>query len=115
MTRRRHAPTIPRLATEPDLSAFRPSGFASRVVPLLLVGGWPTRPRLTCAFAAATVAVLLWLVGGARLVLHPRDPVRTATSSAIRWTFAASFAIAAGLTFWTVCTFRPTVASAREP
>ncbi len=52
--------------------------------------------------ATATFALLLWDVGGARLVMHPSDPVRTASSAAIQATFALSFAIAAAFTGWTV-------------
>ena len=44
---------------------------------------------------------LVW-AGGAELVMHPRDPVRTATSSAIQWTFALAFAVAAALTAWMI-------------
>ncbi|MEO6027451.1 MAG: hypothetical protein ABIR79_11350 [Candidatus Binatia bacterium] len=72
-----------------------------------VLASWSSRPRLTGALALVTFALLLWLVGGALLVLHPQDPVRTATSVAIQLTFAASFAIATGLTSWTVLALRP--------
>ena len=50
--------------------------------------------------------LLAWDVGGARLVMHSHDPIRTATSSAIQWTFATSFALAAALDAWTVIALR---------
>jgi hypothetical protein len=79
-----------------------------------VLAGWVARPRVTGALAVLTFGLLLWQVGSAPLVLHPRDPVRTATSSAIQWTFAGSFAIAAALTLWTVLALRPAPASSRE-
>ena len=67
-----------------------------------VVATWLARPRATGLLAAATLALLVWDVGGAELVMHPRDPVRTATSAAIQWTFALAFAVAAALTAWTI-------------
>ena len=63
---------------------------------------WIARPRATGLLAAAALALLAWDVGGAELVMHPRDPVRTATSSAIQWMFALAFAVAAALTAWMI-------------
>jgi hypothetical protein len=60
-----------------------------------------TRVRIPLALAMLG-ALLVWGVGGAELVMHPRDPVRTATSAAIQWTFALAFAVAAALTAWTI-------------
>ena len=53
-----------------------------------------------------TLALLAWDVGGAELVMHPRDPIRTATSAAIQWTFACTFVIATALTAWTTVVLR---------
>lgn len=74
---------------------------------------WAASPRVTGAFALATCVLLFWLVGGAELVLHPRDPIRTATSDAIQWTFAASFLLATALTLWTTLALRSAAVAAR--
>jgi hypothetical protein len=66
------------------------------------VATWIARPRTAGLLAALTLALLVRDVGGAELVMHPRDPVRTATSAAIQWTFALSFAVAAALTAWMI-------------
>jgi len=71
-----------------------------------VIAAWDARPRTIAAFAVATAVLLAWDVGGARLVMHPHDPIRTATSSAIQWTFASSFALAAALVTWTVIALR---------
>jgi hypothetical protein len=42
----------------------------------------------------------------ADLVMHPRDPARTAGSAAILATFLASFVLAAALTVWTFVQLR---------
>jgi hypothetical protein len=74
--------------------------FLALAAIIQVIAAWVARPRVTGALALATFALLLWLVGGAELVLHPRDPVRTATSAAIQGTFALSFVLAAALTAW---------------
>ncbi len=66
-----------------------------------------TGPRLTGVLAVVTAALLVLDVGGAPLVMHPRDPVRTATSAAIQLTFAGGFAVATALLFWSIVRFRP--------
>jgi len=77
---------------------------------LAVIGTWNVSPRWTGGLAAVTFALLFWEVGRAELVMHPHDPVRTATSAAIQSTFVACFAIAAGLTAWTAVWLRPTAA-----
>ena len=67
-----------------------------------VVATWIARPRTVGLLAAATLALLVWDVGGAELVMHPRDPVRTATWAAIQTTFALAFDVAAALTAWTI-------------
>lgn len=74
--------------------------FLALAVIAQVLATWVARPRGTGLLAAATLGLLLWDVGGAELVMHPRDPVRTASSAAIQWTFALSFAIATALTAW---------------
>jgi len=80
--------------------------FLAVAVIIEVVATWLARPRATGFLAIATFALLLWDVGGAQLIMHPRDPVRTGTSTAIQWTFGISFAIATALTAWTVSLFR---------
>jgi hypothetical protein len=75
---------------------------------------WAAHPRVTGVLALAACVLLFWLVGGAEFVLHPRDPIRTATSSAIQWTFAASFVIATALTLWTALALRSGAVTAGE-
>lgn len=75
-----------------------------------VAGGWVARPRVTSVLAIATFALLLWDVGGAQLVMHPRDPVRTATSAAIQATFGLCFTMATALTAWMVVALRPRTA-----
>lgn len=81
--------------------------FLAVAVIVQVTAVWIGNARVTGLLASATFALLLWDVGGARLVMHPRDPVRTATSAAIQWTFASSFAIATTLTAWIVVALRP--------
>lgn len=81
--------------------------FLALAAIVAVIGTWVTRPRVTGALAAATLMLLAWDVGGAQLVMHPRDPVRTATSVAIQGTFALSFAIAVALTAWGILRLRP--------
>lgn len=80
--------------------------FLALAVIIQVVATWVAQPRLTGLLAAATVALLLWDVGGAQLVMHPHDPVRRATSPAIQWTFGLCFATATALTAWTAQRFR---------
>lgn len=79
-----------------------------------VLASWAARPRVTGALALATCVLLFWLVGSAELVLHPRDPVRTATSQAIQWTFAASFVLATALTVWTTLALKSATVAARD-
>lgn len=81
--------------------------FLALAAIIQVLASWGATPRLTGVLAVATFGLLVWQVGGAELVLHPRDPVRTATSRAIQWTFAGSFAIATALTFWTTLALLP--------
>jgi len=81
--------------------------FVALAAILQVIASWIERPRVVGALAAATLVLLVWDVGMAQLVMHPRDPVRTATSSAIQWTFALGFALAAAGTVWTVRLLRP--------
>lgn len=81
--------------------------FLALAVIIEVIATWIQRPRVTAFLASATFALLLWDVGGAQLIMHPRDPVRTATSPTIQWTFLLGFAIATALTVWTVLLFRP--------
>jgi hypothetical protein len=85
--------------------------FLALAVIVQVVAGWIARPRATALLACLTFVLLLWDVGGAELVMHPRDPVRTATSAAIQWTFACTFAIATALTAWMVMTLRASAGS----
>ena len=85
--------------------------FLAIAVILAVVGTWLVGPRSTGALAAMTFALLFWEVGRAELVMHPHDPVRTATSTAIQSTFAVCFTIAAALTAWTAVRLRPSAAS----
>ena len=39
--------------------------------------------------------------------MHPRDPVRTATSASIQATFGLTFVIATALTAWIMMALRP--------
>lgn len=78
-----------------------------------VAGAWIARPRVTAVLAIATCVVLVVDVGGAALVVHPRDPVRTATSLAIQATFGLCFVIAAALTAWLALALRPPYASPR--
>lgn len=80
--------------------------FLAVAVIIAVIAAWVQRPRVTAFLASATFALLLWDVGGAQLIMHPRDPVRTATSPIIQWTFVLGFAIATALTVWTVLLFR---------
>jgi hypothetical protein len=81
--------------------------FLAIAVIIQVGGGWSPSPRITGALAVATAALLFLDVGGAPLVMHPRDPIRTASSSAIQGTFAASFAIATALLGWGIVRLRP--------
>jgi hypothetical protein len=87
--------------------------FVAIAVIVHVLAGWIARPRVTGLLAATTFALLVWDVGGAQLVMHPRDPIRSATSAPIQWTFAASFAIAGGLTAWTVAAIASRVDAGR--
>lgn len=80
--------------------------FVALAVIAQVIAAWYARPRVTGALAAAMFVLLAWDVGGARLVMHPHDPIRAATSSAIQWTFAASFALATALAGWAVVALR---------
>jgi len=84
--------------------------FLAIAAMIAVAGSWSTRPRLTGALAVATFALFAWDVGGAELVMHPDDPIRTATSVWIQITFGASFAVAAALTVWMTLTLRPRAA-----
>lgn len=66
-----------------------------------------TGPRMTGALAVATAALLFLDVGGAPLVMHPRDPIRQASSTAIQLTFAGGFAVTTALLTWSIARFRP--------
>ncbi|HEV7733304.1 MAG TPA: hypothetical protein VGR62_14125 [Candidatus Binatia bacterium] len=81
--------------------------FLAVAVILQVVGGWAPSPRVTGLLAIGTAALLFLDVGGAPLVMHPRDPVRQASSSAIQATFAASFAIATSLLAWGIARTAP--------
>ncbi len=81
--------------------------FLAIAVIIQVVAGWAPSPRITGALAVATAALLFLDVGGAPLVMHPRDPIRTASSSAIQGTFAASFALATALLGWGILRTRP--------
>jgi hypothetical protein len=78
--------------------------FLAVAVILQVFATWWPRPRVIAALALATFAWFAWDVGGAQLVMHPRDPVRTATSVGIQATFALGFALAAALTVWLALT-----------
>lgn len=84
--------------------------FLAVAVIAAVAGAWIARPRVTAVLAIATFALLVWDVGGAQLVMHPRDPVRTATSVAIQATFALCFVIATALTAWLALALRPRAA-----
>lgn len=70
-----------------------------------VLAGWISDRRLWGALALGAFVLLMWEIEGAQLVMHPRDPVRTASSLAIQLTFAASFAIATAITAWTTRLF----------
>jgi hypothetical protein len=97
---------------EPRMAASLRFLAYAAIVHVLAV--WAAQPRLTGALALGTCVLLFWLVGSAELVLHPRDPIRTATSQTIQWTFAASFVIATALTMWTTLALRSAAVAARE-
>lgn len=80
--------------------------FLAVAVILAVLEAWVSHPRVTGILAVAAFALLLWDVGGAQLVMHPSDPVRTATSTAIQATFVPGFAVAAALTAWGVAVLR---------
>jgi hypothetical protein len=81
--------------------------FLAIAVILQAIATLVARPRVTALLAVVTFVLLLIDVGGAQLVMHPRDPVRTATSSAIQLTFASLFAVATALTAWTARVLKP--------
>lgn len=81
--------------------------FIALAVIIQVVATWSPSPRITGALAIATAALLFLDVGGAPLVMHPRDPIRTASSTTIQGTFAASFAIATALLGWGIARVRP--------
>lgn len=83
--------------------------FLALAVIVQVVATWIDRPRVTGFLAAATLVLLVADVGRAELVMHPRDPFRTASSAAIQWTFALGFAIAAVGTLSTVLLLRSRV------
>lgn len=86
--------------------------FLAIAAMLAVAGSWSAWPRLTGALAFATFALFAWDVGGAELVMHPDDPIRTASSVAIQVTFALSFALASAMTAWLVLALRPRVGMA---
>lgn len=80
--------------------------FLAVAVIMEVTATWIQRPRVTGGLASAAFALLLWDVGGAQVIMHPRDPIRTASSAAIQWTFVLGFAIATALAIWTALLFR---------
>jgi len=74
--------------------------FLAIAAMIAVAGSWSARPRVTGVLALATFALFAWDVGGAELVMHPDDPIRTATSVAIQATFMTCFALASALTAW---------------
>lgn len=81
--------------------------FLALAVIIQVTAAWVPQPRVTGALAMATAALLFLDVGGAPLVMHPRDPIRTATSTHIQGTFVATFAIATALLGWGILRLRP--------
>ncbi len=54
-------------------------------------GSWPVWPRLKGLFRVALVGIGIWSNLTTPLVLHPQNPIRTSTSTAIQLTFLGIF------------------------
>lgn len=80
---------------------------------LAVLDSWLARPRLTGALALLTAGLLAWQIGGAQLVMHPRDPIRQASAVGIQATFAIGFLIGAALTVSAALALHGRSASAR--
>lgn len=62
----------------------------------IIVQGLNTLPipiRIKGALRSVPVLLMLWVTWRTPLVLHPRDPARSSSSAAIRWTFLSLFVI----------------------
>ena len=86
------------LLTEPRTAA----GLQFSAIALIAktLAGWLPWRRLRAAVNVALVGVLWLLTFSAPLILHPRDPIRTATSAGIQITFAAMFVVVLLLGVW---------------
>ncbi|HRJ40590.1 MAG: hypothetical protein KJZ86_13805 [Caldilineaceae bacterium] len=56
-------------------------------------GSWPVWTRLKGALRVALVAIFTWSNLTTPLVLHPQNPIRTSTSTAIQYAFLGIFLI----------------------
>ena len=67
---------------------------------------WVPWIRLRGVMSAGLVAMLAWTTLAAPLVLHPSDPIRTSSSSAIQLTFLGLFLLCALAAVWLVWRLR---------
>ncbi len=70
------------------------------------VASWLPWRQFRAAVNIALVGVLWLLTFSAPLILHPKDPIRTATSAGIQITFVAMFAVVWLLGVWLVWLLR---------
>ncbi len=70
------------------------------------VAGWLPWQRLHALVNIALVGVMWLLTFSAPLILHPRDPIRTATSAGIQTTFVAMFVVVLLFGVWAVMLIR---------
>lgn len=71
-----------------------------------IFNGWVPWPRLRGVLRAVLVVLLMWSTSSANLVLHPRNPIQTSSSSAIQFTFFGLFALCTMAAAWIVWYWR---------
>jgi hypothetical protein len=67
-----------------------------------IIGSWLPWPRIRGLLSAGLIAALAWSTLAAPLVLHPRNPITTSSSSGIQLTFLGLFALCLVAAVWIV-------------
>lgn len=71
-----------------------------------ILNSWLSLPGVRALLSAGLVAFVVWSTLVAPLVLHPRDPIRTSSSTAIQMTFLGLFVICCLGAGWIVWVWR---------
>ncbi len=84
----------PRMAAMLKILAF--------AVVVQVVNSWAVSPRLQGVLNVLLAGVVYWLIAASPLQLHPRDPIGTSSSTAIRFTFFGLFVLCGLAAMWLV-------------